>query len=154
MSCRPGLSWPARRAPHPRRTTAMPRHHGFLTLALLGTLGPPAQAAVPACNADLLPLLAVPHNVTLTAATAKTTSGAAYCQIDGVIAPEPSHIRFSVGLPTNWNGRFVMSGDGGFDGSVALPTNRIAQGYAGANSDSGHATPPSNDASWAYDNRM
>lgn len=113
-----------------------------------------AHAAPPACNAALLPLLSTPGNTTLSAATLKTTAGIQYCEVTGVIGPAPSRIAFAVALPTTtWNGRFVMSGDGGFDGSVALPLNRVAQGYAAANSDSGHTTPPTNDAVWAFNNR-
>lgn len=116
------------------------------------------SAAVPACDQTLLPLLSVAVDpglgINLTAAAPATTAGVAYCKVEGVIGPSPSSIRFAVGLPTaNWNGRFLMGGDGGFDGSVALPLDRLAQGYAVANSDSGHVTPPGNDASWAYNNR-
>lgn len=114
-----------------------------------------ASALAPACDATLLTQLRAPLGTTLTGATPKATGGVAYCEVTGVIRPSPrSSIRFAVGLPTSsWNGRFLMAGDGGFDGSVDLPLARIAQGYAAANSDSGHATPPSNDAAWAYDNR-
>jgi feruloyl esterase len=117
----------------------------------------PGPLAVPACDASLLPKLSVPSDTTLTAATLKTTAAPAsvpYCEVAGTIGPAPSVIRFVVGLPTTtWNGRFVANGDGGFDGGLALATNRIAQGYVSANSDSGHVAPPANDASWAYDNR-
>lgn len=116
-----------------------------------------AHAAPNACDASLLPRLSVPHDTTLSAATLKSTArGVAYCEITGVIGPAPSNIKFAVGLPTqNWNGRFVKLGDGGFDGSVGiLSPDRLSQGYAVANSDSGHATPPANDASWAYNNRV
>jgi feruloyl esterase len=112
-----------------------------------------AQAA-PACDATLLAALRVPAHTSLSTATPKTTGGVSYCEVRGVIGPAPSVINFAVGLPiANWNGRFVMGGDGGFDGSVALPLPRVAQGYAAANSDSGHVTPAANDASWAYNNR-
>ncbi len=113
-----------------------------------------AHAVLPACAPSILPTLSVPSHTTLTSANLKSTGGVEYCEVTGVIGPAPSNIRFAVGLPTkNWNGRFLMAGDGGFDGSVALPLNRLAQGYAAANSDSGHATPAANDASWAFNNR-
>jgi feruloyl esterase len=124
-------------------------------LLVLSVLASTSSAALPTCDASLLPMLSVPTNTVLSSAVLKTASGVEYCEVSGVIGPAPSHIAFAVGLPTkNWNGRFVMSGDGGFDGSVALPGNRIAQGYASANSDSGHTTPPANDASWAFNNRV
>lgn len=125
---------------------------GLGLLALAGTAG--AAPATPACDASLLARLDVPRNTTLLAAAPKTTAGVSYCEVSGVIGPAPSVIHFAVGLPTdNWNGRFLMGGDGGFDGTVTLPLNRVAQGYAAANSDSGHTVPVSNDAAWAYNNR-
>jgi pimeloyl-ACP methyl ester carboxylesterase len=124
-------------------------------LLLSSVLAGPAFAAPPACDAKLLSKLAVPVNTTLSGAKLLTSAGVDYCEVSGVIGPAPSRIGFSVGLPTkNWNGRFVMSGDGGFDGTVDLPKDRLAQGYAVANSDSGHAKPPKNDASWAFNNRV
>ncbi len=121
---------------------------------LAAALSLPAIAAPPACDATLPGKLVVPAETTLTGAAVKATAGVSYCEVTGVIGPAPSVIRFAVGLPlANWNGRFLMGGDGGFDGSVALPLNRVAQGYAAANSDSGHTTPAANDASWAYNNR-
>ena len=126
-------------------------------MLLSGILAGPAFAAPPTCDATLLPLLSVPVNTTLTGAVPKTSKAGnvAYCEVSGVIGPAPSRIGFSVGLPTkSWNGRFVMSGDGGFDGTIALPQDRLAQGYATANSDSGHTQPVANDASWAFNNRV
>ena len=134
---------------------ALARVSAAATLFASALLATSAPAALPACDATLLPELSVPSDTHLTGATPKFASGVEYCEVSGVIGPTPSVITFRVGLPTeNWNGRFLMAGDGGFDGGVALPLNRIAQGYAAANSDSGHTTPPANDASWAYNNRV
>ncbi len=140
---------------HPMRCS-IPVHKACGAIVLVSALfSGSAQAAVPACNATLLPTLSVPVETVLSNAVLKTTAGVEYCEVSGVIGPAPSQIGFAVGLPTtNWNGRFLMSGDGGFDGSIGLPAGRIAQGYAAANSDSGHKTPPANDASWAYNNRV
>lgn len=124
-------------------------------IALCALAAAPSFAQSPACDATLLPKLSVPAHTTLTAATLKTTAGVEYCEVTGTIGPAPSVIKFAVGLPTkNWNGRYVSNGDGGFDGSIGLATNRIAQGYVSSNSDSGHTTPPGNDASWAFNNRQ
>jgi len=41
-----------------------------------------------------------------------------YCQVTGWIWPE---IQFQVSLPTSWNGRYINSGGGGWDGSLAGP---------------------------------
>jgi feruloyl esterase len=67
-----------------------------------------------------------------------------YCRVEGGIptgnATEGTNIvRFGVNLPTSWNGRFVMIGDGGFDGAVSTSTVRVPQGYATANTDMGHS---------------
>lgn len=140
------------------RTTDRCRPCRIATALAVAVLTLPAHAATLACNSNLLPTLSAKVDpalgVTLTGATPGATAAGDYCKVEGVIGPAPSAIGFAVGLPMgNWNGRFLMGGDGGFDGSVALPLNRLAQGYAVANSDSGHATPPANDASWAYNNR-
>ena len=123
--------------------------------ALWALVSASASATGPACDSTLLKSLQVPRNTTLTSATLKpaTATAPAYCEVRGVIGPAPSVINFAVGLPGAWNGRFLLGGDGGFDGSIALPLDRLGQGYAVANSDSGHTTPAGNDASWAYNNR-
>ena len=41
-------------------------------------------------------------------------------------------------LPENWNGRLLNIGDGAKDGQLDFADNRLAQGYAVANSNSGH----------------
>ena len=121
---------------------------------LIGAASLSPATAQTACNDTLLAELRPPFGTRLTAATLKTDAGVEYCEVRGVAGPGPSRIHFAVGLPTqNWNGRFLMAGDDGFDGTVNLPLERIAQGYAAANSDSGHAVPASRDAAWAYNNR-
>ena len=40
-----------------------------------------------------------------------------HCRVDGLIAPE---VRFQVNLPSAWNGRFYMHGNGGY--GAFLPT--------------------------------
>ena len=51
------------------------------------------------------------------------------CRVEGSIptgnaAEGTNAVRFGVNLPTGWNGRFVMIGDGGFDGAVSASTVR------------------------------
>jgi feruloyl esterase len=126
-----------------------------VSMLLCATTATFAASPAPACDASLLKKLHAPFGTKLTGATLKSTAGVEYCEVTGVTGPGPSVISFAVGLPTTtWNGRFLMAGDGGFDGTVSLPLPRIAQGYATANSDSGHSVPPSNDAAWAYNNRV
>lgn len=140
------------------RKAGLCRHYGSVVALAIAAIVMPAQAATLACNASALPTLAAMVDpalgVTLSSATPGATVAGDYCRVAGVIGPSPSTIGFAVGLPmNNWNGRFLMSGDGGFDGTASLPLNRLAQGYVVANSDSGHVTPPSNDAIWAFNNR-
>lgn len=81
-----------------------------------------------------------------------------YCRVEGTIATGDAYegvnqVRFAVNLPTDWNGRFVMIGDGGHDGSVSTSTARLPQGYATANSDMGHDGRVFPGATFAFENR-
>ncbi len=71
-----------------------------------------------------------------------------HCYIQGTIA---SRIRFhmQLPLPENWNGRLLNIGDGGKDGQLDFADNRLAQGYAVANSNSGHDSASQPGASFA-----
>jgi pimeloyl-ACP methyl ester carboxylesterase len=96
--------------------------------------------------------------VTITAATLRPPAGTVpeYCRVTGTIQTGDEkqgfgNVRFQVNLPTVWNGRFVMMGDGGHDGSVSSSTARVDQGYVTANSDSGHV---GGNASFAFNNRV
>jgi len=76
----------------------------------------------------------------------------AYCRADGAIDERVGHegkpyaIGFAVAMPVNWNGRFLMQGGGGLNGSVALPLGNVAagdapalaRGFAVVTTDSGH----------------
>lgn len=69
----------------------------------------------------------------------------AHCRATGVIGTE---IGFSVWLPDEWNGRFLMNGGGGFVGSVPGPGLAVDQGFAVTSTDTGHRSQGV-DASWA-----
>jgi feruloyl esterase len=84
-------------------------------------------------------------------AAAAITGLPEFCRVAGVIAPTAdSSIGFEVWLPTQWNGRYLQSGNGGFAGAVpyAALGKGIARGYATAGTDNGHQAP-GRDASWA-----
>ena len=76
-----------------------------------------------------------------------------YCYVKGIISPA---IRFHVQLPLpeNWNGRFLNWGDGGMDGDLDFADGRVAEGYAVANSDTGHDREAEPGASFAFNNRQ
>jgi feruloyl esterase len=89
-----------------------------------------------------------------------------YCQVDADIRPvDPSAppITMRLDLPQEWNGKAMMFGGGGYDGTVPDLTGNVpfgpadrtvplARGYATFGSDSGHrqnpASPPSLDGSF------
>lgn len=94
--------------------------------------------------------------VTSTTQVAASGSGAtatgSYCLVAGAIHPvDPSapDILFNVALPDQWNGKILMLGGGGFDGSLPAVTGNVpsppanlpgplSRGYAVFASDSGH----------------
>jgi feruloyl esterase len=54
-------------------------------------------------------------------------------------------------LPTNWNGKFIFQGVGGFAGTFARLDSSLERGYAAATTDTGHEG--ASDGSWALNNR-
>jgi Tannase and feruloyl esterase len=75
----------------------------------------------------------------------------AYCRADGVIDERVANgksyaIGFAIALPERWNGRFLMQGGGGLNGTVQLPIGEaaagdapaLARGFAVISTDSGH----------------
>ena len=65
-----------------------------------------------------------------------------FCRVVAVIRPSgDSNIRFEVWLPTsNWNGKFMGVGNGGFAGSINQPlmSEPLTRHYATASTDTGH----------------
>ena len=135
----------------------------FLSLgaAALLALDPRQAAAATACG-DLVGLQLQDTTITTAAvvpagsftppgATAAIADLPEFCRIAGVIAPtSDSQIGFEVWLPTQWNGRYLQSGNGGFAGAIpyAALGKGIARGYATGGTDDGHRAGGT-DASWA-----
>jgi feruloyl esterase len=75
-----------------------------------------------------------------------------FCRVAGTLRPTPdSDIRFEVWLPaTNWNGKFVGTGNGVWAGSITYSAmvGPLMMGYASAATDDGHQGSPL-DASFA-----
>ncbi|MWL90199.1 MULTISPECIES: tannase/feruloyl esterase family alpha/beta hydrolase [unclassified Cupriavidus] len=134
----------------------------------------PALSALDACNAlngvsiAASSLALATGGATVTGATliAENASGNAlgeYCQVRGAIAPvDPAspNINFAVNLPTQWNGKGIQFGGGGFDGTLidgtetvrfALPDDPapLARGYATWGDDSGHQSTSITDGRFA-----
>ena len=80
-------------------------------------------------------------------------NGTPYCYVRGVITPA---IHFHVQLPLadDWNGRFLMWGDGGKDGDLDFADQRLEQGYAVANSNTGHDVGTEPGSTFGHDNRQ
>jgi feruloyl esterase len=109
--------------------------------ALLCAL-PAAAVAGPIACADLPALYHAPE-VAITSATLvpEVTSGGSaapeHCDVRGTIR---GNIKFAVFLPTAWNLRFQMVGNGGKAGSISIGDMRtqLRLGYASASTDTGH----------------
>ena len=104
------------------------------------TIGLPTRGAV------------VTSAVVVPAAGAGVAAVAEYCKVLGDINPlDPTapKIKFQVNLPSNWNGKALMFGGGGYNGVLAIGLGNVpagstdkpaplARGYATFGSDSGH----------------
>lgn len=80
----------------------------------------------------------------------------AYCRVAGLLSPE---IAFEVTLPTRWNGRFYMIGNGGHAGEALDAPNRISQrneglqaGFAVAQTNTGHDSRKEQGATFVLSN--
>ena len=100
-----------------------------------------------ACEA----LLDLPY-VTRTRATPRpaTATAPAHCYVQGTI---DSRIRFHMQLPLaeNWNSRLLNIGDGGKDGVLGFADHRLSEGYAVANSNTGHDAGAEPRATFAHE---
>ncbi|MBI1340983.1 tannase/feruloyl esterase family alpha/beta hydrolase [bacterium] len=115
-----------------------------LALAMIAGASAGAASAAPSC--DALVGLKMPDARITSAVEAATP--VAHCKVTGVIGKETN---FAVWLPKDWNGKFVMGGQGGFAGSVenqAMAAGALQKGYATAGTDTGHSAAGS-DGSWA-----
>ena len=142
----------------------------FVFIFIAGLFVSPAYAAPQSC--EQLARLALPHASITSAQT--IAAGAftppanatpwlvgdpafykrlpAFCRVSAVSKPSPdSEIKIEVWMPASgWNGKFRGLGNGGFAGEIdwrALGL-AIAQGYASAATDTGHAAN-AGEATWA-----
>src|SRR3954469_6297443 len=84
--------------------------------------------------------LVTPTNITL-------NNLPVFCRVQGVSKPTPdSNIYYEVWLPTDWNGKFLSSGEGGYAGALNYTRNGldlgldeiVRRGYATTSTDTGH----------------
>lgn len=139
-----------------------------LSLLLFSSLSWAAVADPPAKACASLKQLSLPHaGITLASIVAAGTfvppdlkkgdkvppfykSVPAFCRVVATLKPSPdSDIKVEVWMPVKgWNGRFRAAGNGGYAGYINYwgLAGAVMQGYAGANTDTGHSTT---DAEWA-----
>jgi feruloyl esterase len=123
---------------------------------------PPDQAVQP-CDLKVLTSLAIDgvevravtsvsaDGFAPTAGGAPLTSVPAFCRIEASTRTSPdSLVNFEVWIPQSWNGKIVVTGNGGYSN---VPTYRdmahaLRQGYVAAGGDTGHQTPTPDDLLW------
>ena len=96
-----------------------------------------------AMNCAAVPSLATAETTIISARLVPAADGVPeHCRVTGLIQPE---IRFEVNLPTSWNRRFYMHGNGGFAGETPEFASRplyrataLKQGFATAQTNTGH----------------
>ncbi len=128
-----------------------------LLLAVLGAACqelPPAVAArsAPQACGDLLSRTDFDVSV-MDAELVDAGAATEHCRVDALIRP---NIRFGASLPSDWNGRFVMRGGGGYAGQqpvMGRPDPLRDQGYVTASTDTGHDAAVHPLATFAHDDR-
>jgi pimeloyl-ACP methyl ester carboxylesterase len=115
------------------------------------TAVPTAQSCSDMKSADFSRVEDAPAQILAAAVIEADKSTPAYCRIQGYVMPQ---VRFEIRLPlSNWNGKLLEVGDGGWGGDMFLffCTGPLRKGYACIASDMGH-TGASGLALWARNN--
>jgi feruloyl esterase len=117
---------------------------GLFCAGLIG-----AQNAKPAIGCgDLRSLTNYGMSIASALLVPATADAPEHCRVSGQVLPQ---VGFEVGLPTQWNGRLYMFGNGGYAGEAldsparrATAARAMRLGYAAAETDTGHsaATEP------------
>ncbi len=96
--------------------------------------------AKPVRSCESLAALALPNTTVESAGVDPSNPG--ICRVTAVTTHPPAgdKVKIWIGLPTsNWNGRFMGTGGGGFSGGNAGGVNQpVAQGFAAGATDTGH----------------
>lgn len=140
------------------------------TLGAYAAIGQTVAMALPSCSVETFQDV-LPSNATILSAVA-VANGSTYgegaanlayptdptnlpasCALTVNVTSSPSSsFRFGIFLPTQWNGRFLTVGNGGFSGGINwLDMGAgVRYGFAVASTDTGHNATTS-DGSWALD---
>jgi tannase/feruloyl esterase len=109
------------------------------TCILFLCASPILMAGSPAIKCDVLAAKPFGDDVKIESATVVAAKGdlPEHCDVRGVIAPEA---RFAIKLPTVWNDRFQMDGNGGTAGTISMGAvdGAVRKGFAAASTDTGH----------------
>lgn len=109
------------------------------------------MAAGPAVNCDTLAGKSFGDDVKIQSAALVAAKGnlPEHCDVRGTIWPEAG---FAIKLPTAWNDRFEMVGNGGTAGTISLSAvdGAVRKGFAAASTDTGHDAAKDALASFAY----
>ena len=126
-----------------------------VTVLLAAFVPSPATSPIPSPSCDQLTTMNWSgFTMDDVAEVATTATEPAHCRVRGTI---DAQIRFELLLPaaTDWNGRFLMGGGGGYVGTVqnqalqfAGPESVLSRGFATVGTDTGHRGVGT-DASWA-----
>ena len=139
---------------------------GIAALVLSVALGAGRSEAAPTTCLQAAIQDIAPAGTIILSATPQTNP-VNYCDITGYVTtedPGPNQVNFEIGLPANWNGRFLMIGNGGFAGSLNYPSvflsfidpsplqTEVSAGFATIITDTGHqgiGANPFLDGTWA-----
>jgi Tannase and feruloyl esterase len=121
------------------------------TIWLFPLLATALRAAGPAMKCEELAAQSFGKNVRIQSATLVTVKGdlREHCDVRGVIWPEAG---FAIKLPTEWNDRFEMVGNGGTAGTISFGAvdGAVRKGFASASTDTGHDAAKEPLATFAY----
>ena len=138
-----------------RARMQLPLRITVLVIAMIASALNSAGQAAPvgeegACRA----LLRLP-NLTILSAEIIEANGRTprYCHVTGLISPG-IHWHAQLPLPVNWNGALLNIGNGGKAGNLVYDNEHLAQGYAVANSNTGHDNGSEPYASFAFANEQ
>jgi hypothetical protein len=117
------------------------RGGGFGALPATPPPKPLIPDAKPVRSCESLAEISLPNTTIESAAVDPNNPG--ICRVTAFTTHPPTadKVMIWVGIPTsNWNGRFMGTGGGGFMGGSAMGINQpLAQGYAAGATDTGHA---------------
>ena len=121
-----------------------------LWLILLSTAALPAIEPAMKCDALAAKSFGDQVKINSGALVAAKANLPEHCDVRGVIWPEAG---FAIKLPTAWNDRFEMVGNGGTAGTISMGAvdNAVRKGFAAASTDTGHDAAKEALATFAYE---